>query len=67
MRVLEIVRLTGNSPSVLAGWPTIVNLVGSLEEIWNMEMVFEPGLTAMRVCGCISVEVSEEGGRTYVA
>jgi hypothetical protein len=39
----------GNSPRVLTGWPTIVSLVGSVEEMENIEIVFEPGLTATNV------------------
>jgi hypothetical protein len=38
----------GNSPRVLAGWPTMVSLVGSVESMVNIDTVFEPGLTATR-------------------
>jgi hypothetical protein len=56
LRVLEMVRLVGNSPRVEAGWPIMVSFVGSVEEIWNMEMVFEPGFTAIRVLPEILME-----------
>lgn len=49
---VESVTLIGNSPRVFAGWPTIVNFVGSVESMLNMEMVFEPGLTATRFWFC---------------
>jgi hypothetical protein len=42
------VTLIGNSPRVSAGCPTIVNLVESVGSMVNMEMVFDPGLTATR-------------------
>lgn len=46
--VVDRVTLMGNSPSVSAGWPTIVSLVGSVESMVNIEIVFEPGLTATK-------------------
>jgi hypothetical protein len=49
-KVVEIVTLVGNSPMVLTGWPTAVSFVGSVGQIENIDMVFEPGLTAMRFC-----------------
>jgi hypothetical protein len=49
LRVVERETLMGNSPRVLTGWPTIVSLVGSVEEMENIEIVFEPGLTATNV------------------
>lgn len=50
LRDVERATLTGNSPKVSAGWPIIVRIVGSVGEIENMEMVFEPGLTATICC-----------------
>ena len=43
---LETARLTGNSPAVSTGLPTMVNLVGSQSSILNKERVFDPALTA---------------------
>jgi hypothetical protein len=51
----EIERDIGKSPSVGAGWPTIVSLQGSLGEMVNIETVFEPGFTARSVCGGLLV------------
>lgn len=50
LRDAERATLTGNSPKVSAGCPTIVRTVGSTAEMENMEMVFEPGLTATICC-----------------
>lgn len=47
-RAVERATLMGNSPRVLAGWPTMVSLVGSVESMVNIDTVFEPGLTATR-------------------
>lgn len=50
LRVRDIVTLTGNSPSVSTGLPTMVSFVGSTASMTNMETVLEPGLTASKVC-----------------
>ena len=39
---------TGKSPRVETGWPRGVRIVGSDEEMLNMERVLEPGFTATR-------------------
>jgi hypothetical protein len=44
----ERVTETGKSPSVETGWPRGVRIVGSDEEMLNMERVLEPGFTATR-------------------
>jgi hypothetical protein len=46
--MVDSVTLIGNSPRVLTGAPTIVSLVGSVELMLNIEIVFEPGLTATK-------------------
>lgn len=57
----------GNSPSVEAGWPTMVSFVGSVGQIVNIEIVFEPGLTATRFCLLVSGWRGSAIGKTYVA
>ena len=49
-KAAEGATLIGNSPSVSAGWPTNVSFVGSWGSILSMETVFEPGLTATKLC-----------------
>lgn len=49
-KTVESATLMGNSPSVSTGLPTIVSLVGSLGSMLNIETVFEPALTATKLC-----------------
>lgn len=47
---VDSVTETGKSPSVDTGCPRGVRIVGSEEEILNMETVLQPGFTATRDC-----------------